>query len=242
MADNVDQPVRYGVYFTPDGTFGDLGASWLGWDVRTARTVAQPDLPVDLATATRRPRVYGFHATLKPPFQLADGKGEAALGCAVQALLADGAPLILPPLELRWLGGFLAILPQAQPTMLTEFAARLVAELDEFRAPMSAAELARRSKPHLGADHLANLTRWGYPHVMQAFRFHLTVTDRITRAGRPKVEAAAALHFAEFLDAPLVVDAVSLVKQTGSGCFSIIDQQPIANRTESLDRTKSTPQ
>ena len=72
---------RYAVYYTPPpGEFADFGASWLGWDAATGREVAQPDLDgLDLAAMTARARRYGFHATLKAPFRLAEGRDESAL-------------------------------------------------------------------------------------------------------------------------------------------------------------------
>ncbi len=71
---------RYAVYFAPDpaSPLTRFGASWLGYDVASGAPVAQPAVAgiaaERLRAITAEPRRYGFHATLKPPFALAEGK------------------------------------------------------------------------------------------------------------------------------------------------------------------------
>ena len=71
--------MRYALYFapTPDTALARLGARWLGRDARTGETLEQPAIAgIDaraFAAMTAEPARYGFHATLKPPFRLADG-------------------------------------------------------------------------------------------------------------------------------------------------------------------------
>jgi hypothetical protein len=55
---------RFALFWTPpEGSFSDFGADWLGWD--SARGAARAAPPFE--EATRTPRKYGFHATMKPP-------------------------------------------------------------------------------------------------------------------------------------------------------------------------------
>ena len=76
---------RYAVYFVPaaQSALYRFGASLLGYDCYTGTEIAFPQaLPVPEPAwreMTQEPRRYGFHATLKAPFHLADGAGEAAL-------------------------------------------------------------------------------------------------------------------------------------------------------------------
>ncbi len=65
---------RYAVFFVPTGALHDRAAEWLGWD-----SVAGVALPPPEPRLVDRPRKYGFHATLKPPFRLAEGSREADL-------------------------------------------------------------------------------------------------------------------------------------------------------------------
>lgn len=99
---------RYGVYFTPSDTaLAEVGATWLGWDIRSgsARTAPFPQY-------VGRPRKYGFHATLKPPFRLASDQGLQALQDATAQLARSLAPVQLGILELSRIGSFFAFTSQ----------------------------------------------------------------------------------------------------------------------------------
>ena len=63
---------RFAIYDAPiDDALASFGATWLGWDVRIGGATRQIDV-AGLDDITMTPRKYGFHATLKPPFRLAD--------------------------------------------------------------------------------------------------------------------------------------------------------------------------
>ena len=86
--------MRYAIYFAPPpaSPLARFGRQWLGRDAETGEAVATPAhagvAPERLAAWTASPRRYGFHATLKPPFRLADGAANPYL---LQAgLLASG--------------------------------------------------------------------------------------------------------------------------------------------------------
>ena len=66
---------RVAVYYAPavdDPLFAEA-AVWLGRDPESGAPVPQPDI-ADIEEVTAEPRVYGFHATLKPPMRLAEGR------------------------------------------------------------------------------------------------------------------------------------------------------------------------
>ena len=180
---------RYAVYYMPPaGAFADFGARWLGWDAARGRAVAQPDLP-GIEALTRTPRKYGFHATLKPPFALAPGRTAEALARAVADLAQDLAPAIAPGLRLDRLGRFFALTIDGDESGVARIAEACVTRLDAFRAPPTEAELARRRKAGLSPRQEALLQAWGYPHVLDAFRFHITLTERVARAELDPTEA-----------------------------------------------------
>jgi hypothetical protein len=60
---------------------------------------------------------------------------------------------------------------------------------DDFRAPATDAELARRAPASLTPRQRELLKTWGYPYVLDEFRFHLTLTDRIPDGQHPEVSA-----------------------------------------------------
>src|SRR5262249_53234955 len=161
---------RYAIYFSPER--GDplerFGASWLGRDAWTGESLSRPAVDgfnqQELDRLTSSPRGYGFHATLKPPFRLAAGKAREELMSKLPDLAASTAPFCAPPLTLAVLGRFTAFeLSSACPSM-EELADACVRHFDDFRAPPTAAELARRKELPLSPRQLELLDRWGYPY------------------------------------------------------------------------------
>lgn len=195
------------------------GAAWLGWDVASGSAVAHPDVGLNLDKITETPRKYGFHGTIKPPFVLADGTDAAQLGAAFGALCAQLAPITLDGLEVANLGPFLALKPLGDQAALAVTAGTVVKQLDPFRAPPSQAELVRRRKARLTPAQEQNLMDWGYPYVMDDFRFHITLTGRVKRSDDDAVSEVARDYFAPHLPAPLVVDTLTLVGQDADGMF-----------------------
>ncbi|MDD2545186.1 MAG: DUF1045 domain-containing protein [Burkholderiaceae bacterium] len=210
---------RYAIYFAPppDSPLGRAGAHWLGRCAATGQARPQPALPLPAPGAlhhlTRDPRRYGWHATLKAPFTLAEGLAPSDLRRAVQALAATRQPFELPPLAPHWLGHFLALVPdpaqQAHPgcAALNALAAACTTELHPLAQPLSDAELARRrQKSTLSPAQDQYLQRWGYPHVLDRYRFHLTLSDSLApnpegrgapAALRQALTQAAQAHFAD---------------------------------------------
>jgi len=176
---------RYAVYFEPEpqSALARFGAAWLGYDAPTGARVPQPSVDGTsaerLRAITEEPRHYGFHATLKPPFALADGSDAAALDMAAAVLAAGFPAFAAPPLKLERISGFWALMPSTPCPMLNRLAAVCVAELDRFRAPPSPEELTRRRRAGLSPRQETLLQRWGYPYVMEEFRFHMTLTGRL---------------------------------------------------------------
>ncbi|HQT54801.1 MAG TPA: DUF1045 domain-containing protein, partial [Phenylobacterium sp.] len=104
---------RYAIYYAPRaGTrLWDKASAWLGADAYTGAAPSRRPLPgldaLDLDALTQDPRGYGFHGTLKAPFELAPGRGEAELLAAVGRRAADLAPFEVP-IAPAALGRFLA--------------------------------------------------------------------------------------------------------------------------------------
>ncbi|MGB3244243.1 MAG: DUF1045 domain-containing protein [Sulfitobacter sp.] len=219
---------RYAIYYAPGGAFSRSGAAWLGWDIDTGRNVPHPVIEGhDIAALTQTPRKYGFHGTIKAPFVLADDTDEAGLIAATQDLCVSLKPASLEGLEVAAMGPFLTLVPKGDKSDLTEIAAKVVRSLDVFRAPPSEAELARRRKSNLTPEQDENLVRWGYPHVMDHFRFHMTLTGRVPRGVIRDVKPLAEAYFAETLPAPFVIDALTLVGERSDGQCVTIQRIPL---------------
>jgi putative phosphonate metabolism protein len=229
---------RYGVYFAPGAGSGleRVCASVLGRCARTGKELAQPVLPgvepQRLAELTASPRRYGLHGTLKPPFFLAEGMTETGLLDAV-ALLAAGRPAFeLPLLRLESRGSFLALTPSAPCPELDALARACVTGLDPFRRPPSAEELARRRAGGLTAGQDRLLERWGYPYVLDEFRFHLTLTDKIHDPDeRRTVQTGLGALLAPALQSPVHVEAIHVFRQPAPNAqFAVLAALPLAPR------------
>lgn len=221
---------RYAIYVMPQGPLGRFGASWLGWDANTGMAVPHPDLsalPRPLSEITATPRPYGLHATIKPPFRLAEGSRVSALMDDIARLCADHAPVTLNPLVLARLGRFLALVPQGPSDDLQALAAAAVTRLDRHRAPPSAAELARRRAAPLTPAQEDLLLRWGYPYVLEAFRFHITLTGKLPRAEADATLQTLQPHLGPLLDQAFVIDSLCLMGEDDNGMFHLIHRYPL---------------
>jgi hypothetical protein len=165
---------------------------------------------------------------MKPPFRLADGTDADALDAAARAFCAARPAVVVPALEVRRLGGFVAIVPAEPSPALSELAAATVAALDPFRAPASDAELARRRKSGLTARQEELLLQWGYPYVMEEFGFHLTLTGKLPLDEAETARAALANHFAPLLPAPFRIDSLCLVGEDAGGKFHLVHRYTLA--------------
>lgn len=220
---------RHAVYFTPPpGPLADFGAAWLGWDIASGTTRTRLDLPgVPRDAVTAKPRPYGFHATLKPPFTLAPGKSPAELARAVTTLAAGLAPVVAGPLHLARIGRFLALAPAGDQAPVNALAAAVLRGLDPFRAAPDNAGLARRRAAGLTPRQEALLTAWGYPYVLDEFRFHLTLTGPLAEKDAGAVEAALAPLVAPFAASPLRLDALTLARSDEKGRFRTVLRLPL---------------
>ena len=219
---------RYSIFYAPaaGSDLARFGAQWLGWDAETGHETAHPEIQgVDVAVATSTPRKYGFHGTLKPPFRLATGTDRSGLERAIAELVAKTPAFTMPVLELRRLGRFLALVPSAPSPALSSLAAACVQELDMFRAPAGDAELARRRQSGLSAAQELNLRRWGYPYVLDEFRFHLTLTGALS--GPEEIETALGPLVAPFTNDPMAVDQICLFGEAADGRFRILRRFPL---------------
>ena len=86
------------------------------------------------ARSTESPRHYGFHATLKAPFALADGTTRGELAAALEGFAARSAGFEMAPLQLGDIDGFLALTLARDEPALQQLADYCVREFDRFRA------------------------------------------------------------------------------------------------------------
>ncbi|MDN2579603.1 DUF1045 domain-containing protein [Aquibium sp. ELW1220] len=221
--------MRYAIYFTPP--HGDpltaAAARWLGRDAFTGRPVERPVVPdlsrEELAYFTASARRYGFHATLKAPFELAADETETTLLGAFDAFAEALAPVVLPEIRLSQIDRFFALTPAQRSEPLDSLASDIVVAFDRFRAPMSEADIARRNPEKLTPAQLKYLQQWGYPYVFEAFRFHMTLSGQVPAADSPRFRGSIESYFGSLLDEPLVIGSIALFAEPEPGApFTVL--------------------
>jgi putative phosphonate metabolism protein len=207
---------RFAIYWAPalEDPLHAAGSAWLGRDAETGAALPQPDIP-GIAELTADPRGYGLHATLKPPFKLRESY--AALLDDLRAFASRTAPFDLPALAVADLKGFLALRETSPCPALHALADGAVAALDRHRAPPSDEELERRRRAGLTPRQEALLQLWGYPYVMEDWRFHVTLTRRLSPEEKARLRPAAEAHFAGIAELPRRVQSICLFSQAGPG-------------------------
>jgi len=223
---------RYAIYYAPErgSRLDRFGAELLGYDAYEGIDVPFPaiELPADWHQMTQDPRKYGFHATLKPPMALAPGCSEDELiaACAAFAGTPRAIPLIEPIVDT--ISGFSALVPSTGSPTLEDLAADCISTFDRFRAPLTDADRARRNPPRLTPRQRDYLERWGYPYVMEEFRFHMTLTGRLDTA-RTSPLAILRERFRSINVGNLSVDRIVLFRQHSSDQrFRIIGDWPLS--------------
>lgn len=218
-----ETPLRYAIYATPpaDHPLAIAAARWLGRDAFTGQDHPLP--PIDgfsggaIEAYLADPARYGFHATLKAPFTLADGQSEADLIATLDAFATQAAPVLVPELVIRRLGRFFAFVPNERVEPLDDLAGRIVADFEPFRAPLSEADIARRRVSGLTLDEETNLIRWGYPYVFDAFRFHMSLTGRVPKDDAEAMASELKRRFVDFDGQPFVIDRLGLFVEPERG-------------------------
>lgn len=226
---------RYAIYFAAgaDGALSRFGAELLGYDAYTGDDVAFPAdalrVAPDWHDITIDPRKYGFHATLKAPMALVSDRTEADLmaACATFAGRSRTIPEIRPIVDA--ISGFIAVIPAEPVNALAQFAADCVREFDSFRAALTAEDRARRKPEKLSERQRDYLDRWGYPYVMEEFRFHMTLTGRLDTERRGPILEMLRGRFSSLRLGALAIDRLALFKQDEAKArFRIIGEWTLA--------------
>jgi putative phosphonate metabolism protein len=210
---------RYAIYYTaaPGSALDRFGASLLGYDAHSGEDLTFPDgvaqATPDWHDLTQDPRKYGFHATLKAPMALAPNKTEAELAAACESFAGLDRPIAMIEPVVDQISGFIAVIPAKPPAELEQLAAEATKAFDSFRAPLTLEDRARRNPAKLTPRQRDYLERWGYPYVMEEFRFHMTLTGRLPAERREPVVAMLRNRFAATDLKTLAIDAIALCRQ-----------------------------
>jgi Protein of unknown function (DUF1045) len=207
-------PERFAVYWVPEPghPLWHAGCEWL---CRDPESDDPGQAPAHAASAWR----YGFHATLAAPMHLADGVTWQQLRQRLQTVVATRCAFPMPPLAVRPLGNFLALRPVPAVDAwhpLRRLADACVMACQALRRPLDAAEFERRALGLAGEADRDHLLRWGYPFVLDRWRFHMTLSDA-GHGNDADLRRRAERHFAKALIEPMQCTSVALFTQAAPG-------------------------
>jgi 2'-5' RNA ligase len=208
---------RYAVYFAPgaDSELGLFGQSIL---CRSATRKRETDARSTFADQsqwlrlTEKPAHYGFHATLKAPFELAHNQSLDSLTAAVTEFAKNQLPIELTSLYPRSLGGFMALTLENEFEPLSRFALNCVESLEPFRKALSDSDLQRRKSQSLSNRQEILLLKYGYPYVADEFHFHLTLSGKLSDHDKD-YEAWAISEYSRLISETPVLDRLAIFKQ-----------------------------
>jgi Protein of unknown function (DUF1045) len=233
MTDAIAAP-RFAIYFVPAGNseLYRFGAAVLGYDLYTGQNVAHPPeiafTPSEWRALTAEPRTYGFHATLKAPFRLRGELRFQDLREQMKRFAADHEPPVIEP-TVGLIAGFVAIVERAPSPALARLARQCVIAFDHFRGAITVDERNKRLAPGLDAKQIEHLDRYGYPYVLDQFRFHMTLTGALAPDRRESVHRVLQDALSRRLPpGPIHIDRLALCHQAHpAALFQVIDSMPI---------------
>ena len=132
----------------------------------------------------------------------------------------------MPELRVAAVGHFLALVPSERSPEIDRLAAEVVETVSVVRAPLTAAERERRGPSRLTDRQLRYLDRWGYPYVLDEFRFHMTLTGPLPEAEIGPLGRHLATCYRE-RPPGLRLDALTIFRQPSpAGRFRVLARLP----------------
>ncbi|MDR2443524.1 MAG: DUF1045 domain-containing protein [Deltaproteobacteria bacterium] len=198
---------RYAIYYVPkmESQLYKLGRQALGYCLYLGRPYPSASAPTEKAA------VYGFHATIIAPFRTASSRQD------ITDILSSASKLLFPVnltgLKLVGLSpGFPALAIDAGNYKLAVLERTLLELLTEVRLPPTEDEINKRGI--LTARQMEYVQKWGYPWVLEEFRFHLTLGDIVTDPIELKKKIATlSVIFTPKVLTSVVLDSLALCVQ-----------------------------
>ena len=179
---------RFAIYYAPPAAspWWRAGCQWLSRDPETGAALTPPVVPalaersLDVPALSRAPRRYGWHGTWVAPARAAEGISFDAIVEHARTWAGRQHPFDLA-VEVAALERFVAIRPATTDgaTAMRALAADALRAFAPLRAQPSEADRRRRLGASLTARQRELLDQWGYPYVLDEFRFHMTLSDAI---------------------------------------------------------------
>jgi 2'-5' RNA ligase len=190
--------------------------------------------PDERSAITKSARHYGFHATLKAPFELAAGKDADELYKHARSFAAARKSFEAPTPRITPISRWIAFTLSGSCPAMDQLAADCVRDFEAFRAPLSDADIERRRKSGLSDRQDAHLLAFGYPLIFEDFHFHMTLAGPLEEARRNEIAGLLQAKAPALDDQPLIVDAIAIYEQENRDLpFIQIARLPFGERRSS---------
>lgn len=225
-------PARYALSYVPEkgSLLADFGRTWLGRDIDSSEFYEQPSIegvtPERLSELTHWRRSDGLHGILKPPFQINPSSSLDGFLDTARLFSKFLKPVEIPQLEVNVIGKFIALTPTISSRELVDLASECVRIFEGFRQPVMIDMDRRYRKDKLTVYQNRMLKHWGYPYVMEEFRFFIPLTDRI----EDDQERDACIDAITTLSKPAIRNPVRIQELTIMGQESRKDPMRIVER------------
>ncbi len=215
-------PHRVAIYYAPhpESPLSRFGVEWLGRNHHTGDHVPQKVItgvsPTRLFEITASPRHYGFHATIKAPFRLKDGQTVEDLAIELERFCGE-RKIFEAPLKVASVGGFIALVLSSPSEEMASLEADTVMHFERFRALLEQDEIERRQPDRLTERQRRNFLAYGYPFILEDFRFHMTLTQRLFDPEHQTILSLASEVAAPVLEHSCSFDGLGIYEQVEPG-------------------------
>lgn len=212
---------RYAIYYIPemDAEFYKSGTKWLGWDVFTGKKIVNNKDHI-----TKNARRYGFHGTLYPPFELKSKINFNDFEKSVDQFAKNKKAFDMGKGKITNLDQFIAICFNESEKKLKFFAADCIKYFHKYRKYPSQNELEKRRKIGLTKRQEKNLVEWGYPFVMEEFKFHMTLTGHLQDNEKKLIESKLKKIFISSFNNPIKFNSICLLGEDADNFFHFINR------------------
>ncbi len=215
---------RYAIYWTPEpgSDLAAFGERWFG------EPAEMSGLKADLASrAVQAPARYGLHATLKAPFPLRDGTSAQELRQALDAFCTMRRAPSGGAFRPMFFQGYFGLILAARTADIDWLAAECVTHFDRFRAPRGQSGVGPKEMGELSPSEAVFLEEFGYPHVLSAFQFHVSLAGPLGPRELDEVATALKPHLVPLITKPVTIRCLSLLgERSGDGVFEVITRHP----------------
>jgi hypothetical protein len=119
--------------------------------------------------------------------------------------------------------------PERDVPQITLLEQQCVTQLNDYAVPLGPEELLRRRSAGLSSHEDALLLRWGYPYVLDRYRFHCSLTGSLAKASPQEVSALTQAAHQHFDHLPFCVfDSLAIFAEPTQGAdFVLLEQCPL---------------